>query len=261
MRKNKTKYLMLSIVGLVVFFGLWEAAVRLGWISDRSLDAPSAVIRTFIDKLTNKSPDGATLPDHFLQSLKLALTSFFVATIVGVPLGWLMGYYKVLDFLINPLFEIIRPIPPIAWIPIVILTMGIGMTAKVFIIFVAAFVPNVINSYLGIKLTDKTLINVSKTFGASDWKIFTTVCIPSSMNMVFTGIRLSLNASWTTLVAAEMLASTKGLGYMIQMGRTIIRPDVIIVGMFTIGFTGALLNKILSLFEKKVAPWRYRDNG
>ena len=104
-----------------------------------------------------------------------------------------MGYYKVADFLLNPLFEIIRPIPPIAWIPIVILTMGIGMSAKVFIIFVAAFVPNVINSYLGIRLTDATLINVAKTFGASDWKIFTTVCIPSSMNMVFTGIRLSLS--------------------------------------------------------------------
>ncbi len=165
------------------------------------------------------------------------------------------------DFLLNPLFEIIRPIPPIAWIPIVILTMGIGMSAKVFIIFVAAFVPNVINSYLGIRLTDATLINVAKTFGASDWKIFTTVCIPSSMNMVFTGIRLSLNASWTTLVAAEMLASIRGLGYMIQMGRTIIRPDIIIVGMFTIGLTGAMLNGILGLFEKKVAPWRYRDNG
>ena len=81
------------------------------------------------------------------------------------------------------------------------------------------------------------------------------------MNMVFTGIRLSLNASWTTLVAAEMLASIRCLGYMIQMGRTIIRPDIIIVGMFTIGLTGAMLNGILGLFEKKVAPWRYRDNG
>ena len=258
---GKMKYRMLSILGLVIFFGVWEAAVRLGWVSHRSLNAPSEVVETFIYKLTNANPDGSTLPQHFFQSLKLALTSFIIATIIGVPLGWIMGYYKAADFLLNPLFEIIRPIPPIAWIPIVILTMGIGMSAKVFIIFVAAFVPNVINSYLGIRLTDATLINVAKTFGASDWKIFTTVCIPSSMNMVFTGIRLSLNASWTTLVAAEMLASIRGLGYMIQMGRTIIRPDIIIVGMFTIGLTGAMLNGILGLFEKKVAPWRYRDNG
>ena len=133
------------------------------------------------------------------------------------------------------------------------------MSAKMFIIFVAAFVPCVINSYLGIRLTDQVRINVAKTFGASDWEIFTTVCIPSSMNMVFTGVRLSLNASWTTLCAAEMLAATRGLGYMIQLGRTLIRPDIIIVGMFTIGFTGALLNKVLGMFEKKVAPWRYRE--
>lgn len=257
-KNEKTKYLLLSVLGLVVFFGLWEVSVRCGWVSDRTLSPPSEVIKTFFYKLTNVNPDGSTLPQHFLQSLKLALCSFGLAVIIGVPLGWVMGYYKVASFLLNPLFEIIRPIPPIAWIPIVILTMGIGMSAKVFIIFVAAFVPCVINSYLGIRLTSQVLINVSKTFGASDWKIFTTVCIPSSMNMVFTGIRLSLNASWTTLVAAEMLAATRGLGYMIQLGRTLIRPDIIIVGMFSIGLTGALLNKILGMFEKKVAPWRYK---
>ena len=188
-----------------------------------------------------------------------ALSSFVVAVVIGVPLGWVMGYYKAASFLLNPVFEIVRPIPPIAWIPIIILTMGIGMPAKMFIIFVAAFVPCVINSYLGIRLTDPVRINVAKTFGASEWEIFTTVCIPSSMNMVFTGIRLSLNNSWTTLVAAEMLAATRGLGYMIQLGRTLIRPDIIIVGMFTIGITGALLNNILAMFEKKVAPWRYRE--
>ena len=249
----------MSIAGLIVFFGLWEISVRLGWVSNRTLSPPSAVIQTFVFKLTNVNPDGSTLPQHFLQSLKLALSSFVVAVIIGVPLGWVMGYYKVASFLLNPIFEIIRPIPPIAWIPIIILTMGIGMPAKMFIIFVAAFVPCVINSYLGIRLTDPVRINVAKTFGASEWEIFTTVCIPSSMNMVFTGIRLSLNNSWTTLVAAEMLAATRGLGYMIQLGRTLIRPDIIIVGMFTIGITGALLNNVLALFEKKAAPWRYRE--
>ena len=258
-KKNKMKYLCMSLVGLLIFFGIWELSVRLGWVSDRTLSPPSTVIGTFIFKLTNANPDGSTLPQHFMQSLKLALSSFVVAVVIGVPLGWVMGYYKVASFLLNPIFEIIRPIPPIAWIPIIILTMGIGMPAKMFIIFVAAFVPCVINSYLGIRLTDPVRINVAKTFGASEWEIFTTICIPSSMNMVFTGIRLSLNNSWTTLVAAEMLASTRGLGYMIQLGRTLIRPDIIIVGMFTIGITGALLNNVLALFEKKAAPWRYRE--
>lgn len=258
-KKDRMKFLCLSVLGLVLFLGIWEISVQMDWVSSRTLSPPSVVVQTFISKLTNRNPDGSTLPEHFLQSLKLALSSFVVAVIVGVPLGWIMGFYKAASLLLNPIFEIIRPIPPIAWIPIIILTMGIGMPAKIFIIFVAAFVPCVINSYLGIRLTDPVRINVAKTFGASDWEIFTTVCIPSSMNMVFTGIRLSLNNSWTTLVAAEMLAATRGLGYMIQLGRTLIRPDIIIVGMFTIGTTGAILNKILAMFEKKVAPWRYRE--
>ncbi|MBO5365754.1 MAG: ABC transporter permease subunit, partial [Peptococcaceae bacterium] len=179
---------------LAAFFGIWELSVRLGWVSDRTLSAPSAVIETLIRKLTEAKPDGSTLPQHFWQSLQLALSSFLVAVVIGVPLGWVMGYYKVADRLLTPLFEILRPIPPIAWIPIVILTMGIGMRAKIFIIFVAAFVPCVINSYLGIRLTDPVKINVAKTFGASSFKIFTTVCIPSSLNMVFTGVRLSLKS-------------------------------------------------------------------
>ena len=256
---GKMKYRMLSILGLVIFFGVWEAAVRLGWVSHRSLNAPSEVVETFIYKLTNANPDGSTLPQHFFQSLKLALTSFIIATIIGVPLGWIMGYYKVADFLLNPLFEIIRPIPPIAWIPIVILTMGIGMSAKVFIIFVAAFVPNVINSYLGIRLTDATLINVAKTFGASDWKIFTTVCIPSSMNMVFTGIRLSLNASWTTLVAAEMVAASSGLGWLVLDASNYLRYDIIFMGIIIMSATGIILNGIILFVENRVVPWKGKD--
>lgn len=192
------------------------------------------------------------------SSLKLSLVGFVAATTIGIPLGLLMGYFRMVDRYVNPIFEILRPIPPIAWIPIVILTMGIGFKAKVFIIFVSAFVGCVINSYVGIKLTNQTLINVAKTYGASDWQIFTKVCIPSSLNMVFAGIRGALNGSWGTLVAAEMLASTSGLGYMIQTGRKLIRPDIILVGMIVIGAVGAILGAFIGVFEKKVAPWRYR---
>jgi taurine transport system permease protein len=233
--------------------------VQAGLISTRNFCAPSKVFSTFITKLSNKKPDGSTLVVHFLASIKLALAGFVIAFVVGVPLGLFMGYFKILDSFFTPLFEIIRPIPPIAWIPIIILTLGIGFEAKVFIIFISAFVPCVVNSHLGIKMTNQTLINVATTFGASRWQIFTKVCIPSSLNLVFTGVRISLGNSWSTLVAAEMLASTKGLGYMIQVGRNVIRPDIILVGMLTIGLTGALLSWGIGLFEKRVAPWRYKQ--
>ena len=259
MKQNKKlKLVLLSILGLVLFFGIWECSVRFGLVSERTLCAPSTALETLFTKMVEKKPDGATIPVHFLASIKLSLSGFLLAIVIGIPLGLFMGYYKVLDSLFTPLFEIIRPIPPIAWIPIIILTMGIGFNAKVFIIFVSAFVPCVVNSYLGIKLTNQTLINVAKTFGASRWQVFTKVCIPSSMNMVFTGMRISLGNSWSTLVAAEMLASTQGLGYMIQIGRSLSRPEIIIVGMAVIGVTGAIMSGLLSLCEKKVAPWRYK---
>jgi len=257
-KNNKIILILLSILGLCIFFGVWELSIRFGFLSDRTMCTPSTVIKTFILKLTETKPDGATITVHFLSSIKLSLAGFLMAVAIGVPLGLFMGYYKALDSLLMPVFEIVRPIPPIAWIPIIILTLGIGFEAKLFIVFISAFVPCVVNSYLGIRLTNQTLINVARTFGASEWQIFSKVCVPSSMNMVFAGIRISLGNAWSTLVAAEMLASTKGLGYMIQMGRTLIRPDIIVVGMVTIGLTGALMAMLLGLCEKKVAPWRYK---
>lgn len=255
---SKKKMLIFGAIGVLMFLLIWTFVVETGLVSNRLLPGPAQVLQTFVAKLSESAPDGGTLGAHLVSSLMLALSGFIVAVIIGVPLGLFMGYFKVLDAFLMPIFEVVRPIPAIAWIPITILVLGIGFDAKVFLIFLSAFVPCVINSYLGIKLTSPTLINVSKTFGASQWETFTKVSIPSSMNMVFSGVRISLSNAWTTLVAAEMLASTVGLGYMIQLGRTFVRPDIIIVGMVTIGIVGAIISYVLGLFEKCVAPWRYR---
>ena len=119
-----------------------------------------------------------------------------------------MGWWTYADRFIRPIFELVRPVPPIAWIPLVVVWMGVGLKAKALIIFFTAFVPCVINSYTGIKLTNKTLIDVSRTFGASNREIFWKVGVPSSLPMVFAGIRVALGNSWSTLVAAEMLAAS-----------------------------------------------------
>ncbi|RCX20083.1 NitT/TauT family transport system permease protein [Anaerobacterium chartisolvens] len=255
-RKYDITNIILSVCGLATFFLIWHLSISLGLISERTMAKPGEVVSTFIAKLSEVQPDGDTIQNHFLTSFQLSLYGFIAAIVIGTPLGLLMGWYKAIEYFANPIFEIVRPIPPIAWIPIIILLLGIGMPAKAFIIFVSAFVPCVINSYVGVKLTNPVLINVAKTFGASNWHIFKTICIPSAIPMVFAGFRISLGAAWSTLVAAELLASTSGLGYMIQMGRTLIRPDIIIVGMLTIGFTGALMAFVLNRFESKIAPWR-----
>jgi len=255
-KREKRKYTIISFISIFVFILTWEILSKSGIISDKIFSSPSEVFETFIYKLSNKKPEGNTLVTHFLSSIKLALIGFSLAVSIGVPLGLFMGYYKGVRLYFMPMFEIIRPIPPIAWIPIIILMLGIGLPAKAFIIFIAAFVPCVINSYLGIQLTNPTLVNVAKTFGASRWQIFTKVCIPASIQMVFAGIRVSLGSAWSALVASELLASTSGVGYMIQMGRNLIRADIIIVGMLVIGASGALFAWLLSLVEKRIAPWR-----
>lgn len=256
MKAKKNSYVWLSVASLAIFFLIWHGVVEFGIISQALLAPPADILSTFISKLSSRAPDGATLGAHFKASLTLALIGYLSAVIVGAPLGLLMGWYKKVDSIVKPFFEVIRPIPPIAWIPLAILLLGIGLPAKSFIIWLSAFVPSVINSYAGIKLTEPVLINVSRTFGATNWETFLRVGVPSAMPMVFTGLRLSLSSAWMTLVAAELLAATEGLGYMIQMGRTLARPDVIIVGMLTIGLTGAIMAFILERFESKLTPWR-----
>lgn len=254
--KEKRQLFCLSVISVMFCLILWELAVRLGWLNGRYICAPTDVVIEFIIKLSDPKPDGAVLGVHIITSLKLVVAGYVAASVVGVPLGMLFGYYHTFDKLVSPIFEIIRPIPPIAWIPLSVIWLGIGTTAKGFIIFLAAFVPCVINSYTGIKLTNPVLINVAKTCGASRWEIFKTVCVPSALPLAFTGVRVALGNAWTTLVAAELLSATAGLGYMIQQGRSLARSDIIIVGMLTIGIIGAILSWLLSKLEDKAIRWR-----
>jgi NitT/TauT family transport system permease protein len=259
LKRDKWKYdIIIPILSIIAFLLIWELLVRYGVIPTRYLPRPSELINVFIDKLTNPKPENSTLPINILSSLKVSLSGFFTAIFIGIPLGWFMGWYKPIDRFVKPLFEVIRPIPPIAWIPLTIMLLGIGFRAKVYIIFFAAFVPCVINAYTGIKLANITLINVAKTCGASNFQIFYKVGIPSSFQMVFAGIRIALGASWATLVAAEMLAASSGLGFMILMGRQFARPDLIVLGMLLIGSIGALLAIGLSKIEQKMEVWRFK---
>ncbi len=248
--------MILSASGILGFIIIWELVVRIGLVSPDKLVAPSTIIETFFYKLHNTVPDGHTLEVHILTSLELVLASFLVSCLIGVPLGLLMGFFKSFNRFLSPIFEIVRPIPPLAWIPIVIVLLGIGFESKLFIIFVAAFVPCVINSYTGIKATSPALLNVAKTAGANKFQQFVKVGIPSALPMVFTGIKVSFGSAWATLVAAEMLASDKGLGYMIQQGRDYRKPEIVLLGMLCIGLIGAVLTALLSLLEERAIPWR-----
>lgn len=247
---------VLSIIGVLGFILLWQALSMSGIVSARYLVPPPRIVNLFFVKLVDPAPDGAVLTVNILSSLAVALTGFFLAIVIGVPLGLFMGWYRGFDAFMRPVFEIIRPIPPVSWIPLTIVWMGIGLGAKAFIVFFAAFVPCLINSYTGIRQTSPVLVNVAKTCGASNFTTFLKVGIPSSLFMTFAGIRVALGTSWATLVAAEMLAAASGLGYMILMGRQFARPDIIILGIVVIGAIGTALTYLLGLVERKFLGWK-----
>ena len=249
-------YTMLSVIGVLGFLLVWQMLVACGLVSSRYLAPPTRIILTFIDKLTNPNPDGSSLPVNIFVSLQVSLSGFLLAIAVGIPMGLFMGWYKGFDRFMRPVFELLRPIPPVAWIPLTIIWLGIGLWAKAFIIFFSAFIPCVINSYTGIRMTNQTFINVAKTFGASNFRMFLRVGLPSSLPMVFAGVRIALSNSWSTLVAAEMLAANAGLGYMILMGRQFVRPDIIILGMMVIGVIGVILTYALTKVEDWLVGWR-----
>lgn len=258
---GSVKYSLISFGTIAVFLIVWWALIRSGMVSEKKIPTPLKVLQAFKFKLNNSGPDGSTLLVNILTSLKVSAMGLLVASGIGIPLGILMGWYKIFEKFVKIIFEIVRPIPPISWIPLAILWFGVGFRAKTAIIFLSAFVPCVINSYTGIRQTNPVLIDVAKTFGAKDFYIFTHVGIPSAVPMIFAGLRIALSNAWATLVAAEMLAASAGLGYMINMARNFGRIDVVVVGMICIGALGALFSWFFGKLETRVLKGRAFTNG
>ena len=255
-KQLRNRDLVLAVSGVVLFFVIWEVLSVTKLVDAKYISEPVQIFQLFITKLSDPNPDGAVLGVNIWSSLQVALCGFGLAVVIGVPLGWLMGWYRGFDSFMRPIFEIIRPIPPVSWIPLTIVWMGIGLQAKAFIVFFAAFVPCLINSYTGIRQTKEVLKNVGKTFGASYFTVFWKVGIPSSMTMTFAGIKVAIGNAWATLVAAEMLASSSGLGYMILMGRSYGRVDIVILGIVVIGVIGVIITALINLLENKILGWK-----
>ena len=255
-RRLRYRDAMLSVSGILLFLIIWEALVMLNLVDSRKLCGVLEVFKLLIVKLSDPNPDGAILTVNIWSSLQVVLTGYLLAIVIGIPLGWLMGWYRGFDAFMRPLFEIIRPIPPVSWIPLTIVWMGVGLTSKAFIVFFSAFVPCLINSYTGIRQTKEVLVNVGRTFGASNFTCFWKVGIPSSMTMTFAGIKVAIGNAWATLVAAEMLAASSGLGFMILMGRSYGRVDLIILGIVVIGVIGVIISALIGACENLVLRWK-----
>lgn len=240
---------------LVMLLAWWMLTAVTGIVSAARFPAPREVWEA-LGQIVSEGYGNGRLHQHVLHSLQLVAMGFAVAVAVGVPLGLLMGHSRVAEALINPAFLLLRPIPPLAWIPLAIVWLGLGDSAKILVIFVAAFVPSVINSYTGVRNIDAPVLEAAQMLGIRGWKLVAEVLVPGSFPMIFTGLRLSLQASWTTLVAAELIGSLYGLGSILNQGSQDIYPAMILVAMVCVAICGGLTTALLAKLEQVAMPWR-----
>lgn len=241
------------LISFTVLLLLWQ----LGAIRSHGrlqIPPPLEVFQAFFESFTE--PIGRnTILEHAAISLGRVLLGFSAAAVVGIALGILMGVSPVARAIINPLFEFVRPIPPIAWIPLSILWFGLGSANKVFIIFIASFTYITINSYEGARNVDPQLIGAAKMLGAGRMRIFTHIIFPSSVPYIFAGLQIALGVSWAADVAAEIIYSQSGVGWIITMGMNNGNYTQIMVGIIAIGIIGYLLSTIMRIVEGRLCRW------
>lgn len=243
-----------GVATLLILISGWYLATSTGAVDVSRFPAPHEVWAAAWQAATTGYAD-ATLLQHSLQSLGLVAMGFSVAVAVGIPLGLLMGWSRRAEALINPVFLLIRPIPPLAWIPLAILWLGLGDAAKIMVIFFAAFVPSVINAHTGVRNIDPHLLEASAMLGTKTWRFVLQVLAPGALPMIFTGLRLSLQASWTTLVAAELVGAIAGLGRVLNVAQQDIYPAMIMAAMICVGILGWGTTRLLALLETRAMPW------
>lgn len=244
-------YAGLAASSLVAGLGLWWAAVALGFANPVLLPPPSSVIDAIVEMVL----DGSIFI-HVAVSLGRAFVGFLIATAIAVPLGISIGRIAWVAAVTNPWIEAFRPVPPIALLPLVVMWFGIGETSKLAVICYGAMFPILINTVHGVRTIDNSLLRAARALGASSRQIFWLVVLPAAVPSIVTGLRLGASMAMLVLVAAEMLGSTSGLGWLIMDSREHFFPDRIMVGIVALGVIGYALNHGLLMLERRIVRWR-----
>lgn len=250
---ERSRFAAGSIVAVAV---LWVVATSLTHlVSPGRFPDPVSVFAAAAQIGAGQGYAGGTIWRHIGSSVSLVLLGFAVAAATGVPLGLAMGSSRRIEAFVNPAFLLVRPIPPLAWIPLAIVWFGLGSTAKIFVVWFAAFVPALINTYTGVRNIDPTLVAAARVHGANSAQVLRHVIVPGSLPMIFGGLRLSLQASWTTLVAAELVGAVYGLGHVLTVASIDIYPGMIFYAMVWVAILGAAMTSALAWLERSAAPW------
>lgn len=257
--KGKLSSALLASIGLVAIIVIWWLAVKFTEIG-LLLPSPLDVLERIIYNCSHPIGRKFTLPVHLLISLRRVLLGFTVASVAGVILGIAMGRSKMIEAIFRPLFELVRPIPSVAWIPLAIVWFGIGESAKFYIIFMAGFVNIVVNTYSGAKQVDENMLGVAYMLGANKYQAFFRVVIPSCVPYIFAGMQVGLSTCWMAVLAAEMVSSTEGIGWAITAGQEAGDMTQIFVGIIAIAIVGLLLAALMRWLECILCQWRVRGS-
>ncbi len=247
---------VLTVALPLALVALWQGAFELGLVRPILLPPPSKVALAFWHLTAS-----GELPVHLGVSLLRVLEGFVVAGAAGLALGTAIGLSRTFDRLTDLTIQLVKPIPPIAWIPLAILWFGIGEAGKVYIIFLGAFFPILVNTIDGIRQTDHRYVELARILEVSRARFIRQVVLPGALPAIMTGLRVGLMVAWMCVVAAELIAASSGVGYLIMDARQMSQTDQVLVGMITIGAMGKLLDVVLKTVERRLITWKTAYSG
>ncbi len=258
MKKTKLsveKLISLGTVAVILF--LWYLATQNGWVNKKLIPTPIEVIEAFFEVW--KDYKNYSLLKHLGTSMKRLLMAFGWALVIGIPLGLLSGFSKYVRAAIEPIIGFYRPLPPLAYYTLLTLALGIGDESKIALLFLACFAPIYVSCVSAVTRIKGDYINSAYTVGASKMQVFTSVIFPSCLPDMFVGVRTAIGVAYTTLVAAEMVAATSGIGWMVLDAGNWFRNDIIFVGIIIMGITGLAIDWVLKYMERKLVPWSGKE--
>jgi ABC-type nitrate/sulfonate/bicarbonate transport system permease component len=250
-RGKSGELLLLTALGAVLFFGGWQIVAASGLVSKQVLPSPLAVLDAGWTMM-HKPFAGNLLQAHILASLQRFGMGFGLAALIGVPLGLVMGRYRLVDDAVSPIFEGVRFVAPLAWVPFAALWFGTGIGGPVMVIFAGAFPPCVINAYRGAQLVEIRLVEAAQTLGARNVRIIAEVLLPGALPSIVAGLRVSAGLAWQSLIGAELIVVSAGIGYVMVQGQSNLSPSIVMAGMLAVGIVGLIIDVLLRLIERTV---------
>jgi len=246
---------LISTLTVLLVLTVWAVVTHLGLVKPLFLPKLETVLNAFIAAIEGNI-DGAPLTEHIVMSLFRVVSAFVLAALIGIPVGLAMGLSPAIRSMLDPFIEFYRPLPPLAYLPLVIIWFGIGETSKVLLIYLACFAPVALAARAGVLSASSDQINAARALGASRWQLLRFVVFPAALPDILVGLRIGMGVGWTTLVAAEMVAASTGVGQMVLNASNFLRTDIVMMGIFVIGFFAIVFEFAMRWLEKKLVPWR-----